>query len=188
MNSPYDSIMARFRVRQLRGGPLSEDLVRSVENQLGYRLPEQYRDFLIKYNLYLIRGGAWFPDPERPGKPGGKVEFFFGINPQDPDDSYNLLNVRGNLREGLLQRGQWVEADAAMLELAKRMSRPRIPDNILPIAQASGCKICISLDGPNIGKIYISDPDSQEENPYKNLSLIADDFYSFMNSLYKEEQ
>lgn len=55
------------------GGPVSEEVIAQVEQQLGYRLPESYRTFISLYGEMRGGDGLRGIDPNRPFEPGGNI-------------------------------------------------------------------------------------------------------------------
>ncbi len=79
-----------------------------------------------------------------------------------------------------------------MLSYLKNYSG-RIPNSFFPIAYDScGNLICIPVKGPDRGKVYFWDHEMEaaddEEPSYDNLTLIADSFEDFFNSLHEMEE
>lgn len=145
-------------------GTLSEPVLKALEIYWGFGLPKDYRAFLIKHN-----GGSPtidyfnFKDDKNDGS---DIRYFLGIY---PDEYRNLL--------GFL-----------------KIYNERLPNNIFPIGYDSGGNlICISVKGPDRGKIYFwnhemeADPAQGEVPDYSNLTLIADSFDEFINSLHTIE-
>ena len=145
-------------------GPLDENCLRALEQIWYFQLPKDYRNFLLKYN------GGW---PRKDtfnfyGKKddGSSIHAFFGIY---KDDNYNLLNKVNDIGD-------------------------RHTNDSFPIASDDyGNRICITVKGPNRGKVYFWDhemeanPSENEVPDYSNMTLIANTFTEFLNGLYKEE-
>lgn len=105
--------------------PTSEEAVAALEKELGYPLPEDYRNFLLKYN------GGSRPTPKTFDykSPNGKasrssVEIFFGL---DVEESKNIK----------------VQQDADQ------------PDYLFIIGGDLGGLLCIGINGDYQGKIYV---------------------------------
>lgn len=146
-------------------GTLSNEILKSLEMYWGFSLPKDYRGFLLRHN-----GGEpefdYFNFKEDKND-GSGVRFFLGIY---PDEYRNLLQFLKDYKD-------------------------RLPSNIFPIAYDSlGNLICISVKGPDRGKVYFWDHEleadsNQGESPsYDNLTLIADSFDEFINSLREFEE
>ena len=141
------------------GELLSEQEIASVESQLGFSLPGDYRNFLLSHN-----GGR--PEPRgfaiESDKPNDRsvVHYFFCAN---KGDVYDLVT--------------W----------AKR-ARGRIPANLLPVAlDPFGNLICLSVSGGERGKVYFWDHEreaGESDSPgYDNVYFVADSFRDFLDSL-----
>lgn len=140
------------------GPPLHEEDIRSFERKHGLALPASYRAFLLATN-----GGR----PERDlltlhgleGNPLGRIHVFFGLN--DPVTSCNLdwnLDVFGD----------------------------RLPATLLPIATTEGAdKICLRVAGNRAGELVYWDGHARAGE--QALYFLADDFASFISSLYADE-
>ena len=136
----------------------TEEELRLLEEELGVRLPDDYRAFLVKFN-----GGRpepnWFPVQGELGM--GGVDLFLG--------------VRG--------AGDWDD-----LLTAKRRLLERMPAHMLPIADAEcGNVICLSLGTSDSGSVYYWDheleADEGEVPTYSNLFKVADSFSAFFDSI-----
>ena len=143
-------------------GTLPEYILKVLEKYWGFGLPKDYRNFLLKHN-----GGE--PSPsyfnfKYDENDGSDVRFFLGIYPDEDNDLLNHLKIYES----------------------------RISKKMFPIAYDScGNLICISVKGDDRGKIYFWDHEiaavDKKEPNYKNLTLIADSFNEFTNSLREEE-
>lgn len=141
---------------------LPEHILKVLELYWGFGLPMEYRSFLLKHN-----GGEPVEDIfnfKDDKENGSDVRFFLGIY---PDEHRNLLEYL-------------------------KTYNGRIPKNLFPIAYDScGNLICISTMGSDRGKIYFWDHEMEayevEEPDYSNLTLIADSFDEFLNSLHDLE-
>jgi hypothetical protein len=141
--------------------PLEEEFLQALEQYWGFGLPKDYKNFLLKFN-----GGVpnknyfYFKDSDF----GSQVDYFFGVK---KDENFNLLmNIK--------------------------MYEERIPQNFIPIADDPGGNlVLISVKGPDRGKVYFWDhemeADEGEKPDYSNLTLIADSFDEFINSLHELE-
>jgi hypothetical protein len=149
-----------FEMREL-GSPLTDARIAMLERQLGVRLPESYRSFLLRYN-----GGRPEPDffPIRGFDRAafGGVDYFFGLD----------RSIRSN-----------------SIDWNYRMYLGRIPTEFLPVAgDASGNVICLSLAGVNRDAVYFWDHDNEYSPPgYDNVHFVADSFSKFLDSLYFED-
>jgi SMI1/KNR4 family protein SUKH-1 len=143
--------------------PLDSDILKALEQYWGFGIPKDYREFLIKYN-----GGVPVPNCfsfKYDVEDGSCIHSFFGIK---KDENHNLLmNIQ--------------------------LYQERIPANFLPIGDDSfGNLILLSVKGSDRGKIYFWDHEREvaegEEPDYSNLTLIADSFNEFINSLRDVEE
>lgn len=141
------------------GPQLTEECLASFERELGGRLPDPYRRFLLQTN-----GGR--PPQEKdtidieglPGSPAG-VQVFFGLS-----DSLECYDLRLN-KETLCER---------------------IPERLLAIACDSfGSVFCISLQGADRGAVFFCDLQSVYGNFEADPDFypVASDFDSFLNNL-----
>ena len=141
-------------------GPLEEKFLTCVEEFWGFGLPKSYKHFLLLYN-----GG----EPTNRNfnfknmSDGSCVDEFFGFI-----KSFNLN-----------------------LLLKQKYAGERVPENTLPIANDSfGNLLLLSVKGKDRGKIYFwdhemeADPDQGEAPSYDNMTLIADSFTEFIDSLH----
>ena len=143
-------------------GKLDETFLKALEQVWGFKLPTDYRNFLLEHN-----GGY----PEKPvfdfkndSEDGSVLSMFFCIY---PDFNHNLLD---NLK----------------------IYQHRIPSHMFPIADDDcGNLILLSVKNPDRGKIYFWDHEMEceegEEPDYSNLSLIADSFEEFCDKLREKE-
>lgn len=137
---------------------LAEKDLRAFEVAIGVDLPTDYREFLSRYG-FVSGVDVIFPAYGNPSQPGGGVEVFLGV---DPESEYDITATR----EGLAGR---------------------LPDHLLPIAESPGGQICLSLSGSDFGKVYWWGLESARGRDDAPL-LVADNFDSFMHSLYVAEE
>ncbi len=139
-------------------GPFEDKFLKALEQSWGFYLPNDYRYFILEHN-----GGR--PEPRyynfKEQLVGSDVHTFFGIY---KDPNYNLL-------------------------CKLRDMGSRIPCDCFPVAcDSCGNLICIVIKGSDRGKIYFWDHELEaadgEEPSYDNLTLIADSFDEFLNSLH----
>ncbi len=155
----YDAQMEKLGTYFLRGHlELSSEVIDEFERELGFTLPEDYRGFLSGYGLSTHRGYPTWPDLRRPGKPGGGIDWWYGLN---PNESRDLLK-------------KW------------KGFRGRIPPYLLPIAESPGGQICLCLADADRGKLFWWDRSEPYTDPQRNLKFIAGDFDTFINSLWLE--
>ena len=158
MPNKYQQIVKRLGLEPVdEPVRLSEKALLDFERTLGHPLPIDYREFLSRYG-FVHGAGVAFPEYGQPAKPCGGVEVFLGVK---SDDGYDIMDTK----EGL---------------------SGRLPDNLLPIADSPGGQICLALMGIDTGTIFwwgLECIGGANTQPVR----IADDFDSFMNSLYLDE-
>lgn len=145
-------------------GSLSEADVRSLEKELGFSLPAEYKDFLLNHN------GGWpepneFPIEDNPSDDRGRVHYFLCI---EDGDEYNLMD--------------WVVDYEG-----------RLPPGLLPIAcDPGGNLICLSVSGENAGTVYFWDHEEEagpgETPSYENAYHVAESFGEFLERLTGPEK
>ena len=128
-----------------------EKKIAAFERRYNIRLPEQYCNFLLKYN------GGITPDTEfKYKRTSFDIRAFYGIG--QSIDYYSFENVFENILKDILPL-------SAFLELL-----------ILPIAEDSfGNYITIGVDGENTGKVFFCD----HEKGMKT-KLLTDSFSEFL--------
>ena len=142
-------------------GPLEESLLTSYELSWDIRLPDEYRQFLLTYN-----GGRPIP-----------CEFNF-----KGQDS-------GSAIDGFLGLGGGKNYD--LLKTIK-LFQGRLPARFFPVAcDQGGNQICLSVSGPDSGKVYFWNHEFEADERYgdnpetaDNITLIADSFNEFLNGLF----
>lgn len=148
------------------GPPLTEEHIASFERELGVRLPDPYRRFLLRTN-----GGR----PPRE-KDTVDVEGLSG----SPTGIQVFYRIGGAVKSSELTWNRETLCE-------------RIPDNLLAIASDSfGSDFCISLKGEDRGAIYFCDLQSVAFNyeAVPNFYPVASDFDAFMNKLreFRDEE
>ena len=135
------------------GMPITDKEVAQLEEQIGCRLPDEYRTFMLKNN-----GGrpnkSIFKYKEANTLCGSTIKMFFSIG-----------------------KGEHT------IEKARRIYEGRIPDIVLPIASDSfGNIVCIGLQGRNRGKMYFWDHELELMRWNLN-PIICTDFKDFLKRL-----
>jgi len=159
----YDGKMRSLRGYYVQDGDprllTEKDLVR-IEDEIGFNLPDDYREFISRFGCYCPEAYAVFSFKEPfQNNDEGIVSVFYGLL---EGDSYDLLRNFETYKERIL-----IEA--------------------LPIASdPGGNQICLILTGKYRGKIYFWDHE-EELLDKSNLYLIADSFDEFITSLVFEE-
>lgn len=142
---------------------LNEDILKVFEKQWGFGIPGGYRKFLLEFN-------------------GGYTEKTF----------FNFKNSNnGSALHGLFG----IRCDSNLSLLSYKCEDERYPTNTIPIGNdVCGNRILLSVKGADRGKVYFwdhereADTDKGEVADYSNLTLIADSFEEFINSLKSEEE
>jgi len=140
-------------------GPLDKNCLSALEQIWGFKLPEDYRNFLLQYNGGESDKKAFNFYETREGS---ILHPFFGIY---RDSNYNLLlNI------------------SLFLNRIPSNCIPIASDTF-------GNQILISVKNPDRGKIYWwdhereADPNQGEKPDYSNLVLVANSFTEFIENL-----
>lgn len=142
--------------------PLNEKFLSCIEEFWEFGLPKDYKAFLLKFNGGIPKRSV-FNFKGKKGQ-GSIVDSFYGF-------------TRGNDN---------------ILRVSKDIGS-RYPANMLPIADdVYGNRILISVKSADRGKVYFWDhelevPDGETPD-YSNLTLIANSFDDFINSLHETEE
>lgn len=140
-------------------GPIGADRIDALEKELGVRLPEQYRTFLLTHN-----GGTPTPNVlDINGAPfkGTSVQTLFGI-----DDPIESCDIRWNMQ----------------------MFRDRMQDPLLAIGcDGFGHIFCIVLDGDQRGEIHYFNLDVDPPEPYF-IAKDFDSFIAKLREFTPEEE
>ena len=136
------------------------EAIELFERFLDRKFPKDYREFLMEYN-----GGRPIPNCFRSvdGEECSLVHFFQKINSKHTYDDL-LSNIR--------------------------IHEDRMPSDFISIASDPfGNEICIVISGQDFGKIYFWDHEDEvgdgEPPTMDNMTLIAQNFKSFIESLYE---
>ena len=149
--------------------PAPQDKLENLEKKLGVKLPEEYRDFLIKCNGGYVGGRYWYTDEAADGK---YIEVGVHHIGGFRDESYFSLE--------------------SSLESYQHPEEPRIPKELLWIMDDPfGNATCIGLKGEYRGKIYFWDhenePDPDEWDgkveTAENIRLVTNTFLEFVAGL-----
>lgn len=142
------------------GVNVEESAVIALEQFLKFRLPDDYRQFLLDANGGRPEPNA-FPLQDNPNDTFGLIERFFSLGNDDSDhDLIDNLAVFQN----------------------------RVPSDLLPIAfDPGGNIICLGVSGEKKGGIYFWDHNDEsmpgEEPDYHNIYFIAPSFDEFILNL-----
>jgi hypothetical protein len=145
--------------------PLRDEDLIVVERELGIRLPEDYRNFMLRHN-----GGR--PDP------GG----------------FDITWPKGQLAGDDWKTSAmgwlffiWDKRSANLLRMNQVTFAGRIPRDTVAIGHdAGGNPILLALDGPYQGKVLFWCADYEVEEgkvpSYENVGIVADSFEDFINN------
>lgn len=143
------------------GDKLSDQTIKLFESFLEINLPKSYKSFLKSSNggYPELNCFNFFGEDS-----GSSIHYFYGIN-ADPD--YDIVKDL-------------------------KVYKDRVPSDCLPIAYDEGGNlICLILKGSEREKIYFWDHEFEkgdgEEPDFSNMTLIANNFDEFINSLYELE-
>ena len=139
-------------------GQITEAKLVDFEQELGTKLPEDYRNFLLKYNSAIPHPSSFFISSEQGSS---MIQYFLGIC----DEQWHSLRY-------------FIKAYASDVPTN---IMPIAPDG-------GGNLTCLSIKGDDYGKVYFWDRDFADfdGNPtYENLHLLADDFGTFLKHLYE---
>jgi hypothetical protein len=141
--------------------PIRESDITNFEKNNALKLPEDYKNFMLQYN-----GGYPMPNSFKIKKYGASMmDCFYGIN---------------------------AKTDIRDMEYNKKIYKKRVPKEFLIIgADQLGNLILIGIKDKYINKIYFwwHEEESDTDEPvYTNIYMIADNFNTFLNSLYVTEE
>lgn len=139
--------------------------IEKFEQLIQSKLPDDYKQFLLKYN-----GG-------RPVK----NECFKYVETWDGQSRNTSSGV------------EWFSSMFNDIKSSNNILKGRLPHEMLAIADGfCGNIICLCIKGDNYGKVYYWDheyeADEDEEPWYENVYLIANSFADFINSLYEYKE
>lgn len=143
-------------------GTVDAKIIEAIEQFWEFQLPKDYKKFLMEHNGGVPKRDCFsFKD----SSDGSCIDDFFGII---KDFNNNLL-------------------------LYKEYAGKRVPENTLPIGDdVYGNLILLSVKGPDRNKIYFWDHEREsadnEKPDYSNLTLVADTFSDFIDSLYEFDE
>jgi hypothetical protein len=155
-------------------GGITEEHVIHFEQRIGARLPEEYRQFLIRYN------GGWFEKRH--------VLFFNHFAEKNQFADLNVLHGISSENNKLMGTG---------MVLVSRSNRQ--PPQVIVIGNNSGTGLfCLAVRGENYGKIYFWDDQiiygyieeeedaSEAERDMNNVFWLADSFHEFIAKLEED--
>lgn len=144
----------------------TESQIEIIEGYLGYRLPKQYRLFLLEHNG---------------GKPNPNTCDTYSLDAQD--EKINTGGVRYLFHaDPDFKR----EVDYYLLDYIKTYEH-RVPQELIPIgADVFGNCFCLAVAGPYEGATLFWEHEEETDPPsYYNIEFVAKDFNTFLSSLYK---
>jgi hypothetical protein len=150
------------------GPPLNESDLDGFEKTIGYDLPSDYRQFLLKYN-----GAKPVPD-------------FFQVPGWQYEESY-VSQLKGLLKE----------KDEKKVDLARLndLLDGRLPKGFIAIgSDPGGNQILLSLAGETKGNVYFFDHENEPDDAtddledYPNIFLVANSFTEFLNNLTPDSE
>jgi len=153
-------------VLESRGPEASESDITKFEAQLGFRLPLDYREFLLRYNggdpvVGVVYGRD--DDPDVPYQSGDAVRYFL-----------KLPTAAGEV------------SDYEQLRPTAEIPC-ELPRNILPIAEDSGGNLFVLELGKGAGRIRFWDHESSDE-PIDQHRILADSFGDFLTRFRSVEE
>lgn len=149
------------------GPPLREDDIAKFEERLGYKLPQDYREFLLKYN-----GGSpvvgdvvgWDDNPDIPYEHGDAINNFLKLPGADSSvEDYDALRTPVELG--------W-----------------DVPGYILPIACDAGGNCFVLELGEGEGVVRFLDHETLDEGPITQQRVIANDFLDLLLRVVSVEE
>jgi cell wall assembly regulator SMI1 len=153
---------------------LTDELkIKKFEKDFGFKLPTEYRDFLLTHN-----GGA----------PTDILTYEFKMGSRQSSSTIQVFYGLGGTEWG----------DLAEAIDTFHVHRRRMPDYLFPFAcDGLGNQLCINLDGPRYGEILHWEMEEEVEfdqskkrwvkDPLSNCYKISDSFTNFIRNMKVEE-
>ena len=153
-----------------RGPSLRDDDLRQFESEIGCRLPDDYREFLLRCNGGFVEADLWFLGPNPAGySVEAGVHHVGGL--RSDDESYSL---------------RWARE-------CYQGARPRIPLELLWIMDdPCGNAVCLGVKSAARGKIYFWDHELESAewdsalDSAPHLTLLAESFTEFIRGLEED--
>ena len=171
----YSGIVDRLgfyaRAEHQQPGPLPESVLANAEAELGCRLPEDYRDFLLQYggNGYLRSRHLLGSQLGQEGIDCPVIDVLYGYR---PGELFDLVNEWDAFRE-------------------------RIPRELVPIGVDGGRdQYCLSIAGKDRGAIFFWDAEDEPAayfgpppmpDIWSNCTLYAHSFAEFLEALFIDD-
>jgi hypothetical protein len=152
-----------------RGPPVGEGEVATFEGRCGFRLPPDYRGFLLGQNggeRSPVRGAGeevpedWAPRPHRFFSLGAAASA--GLSVEEVMGWVTALDGEDSWREFLTEFPELTNDLGVQMRLCRGDGRPQYyPPELLPVAVGyHDDLLLLRLDGPDAGAVYFSyDPD-----------------------------
>lgn len=140
--------------------PLTSATLKDVEDRLGFELPDDYRNFLLKHNGGQPQPSVFHFKYESGRYADSCIDWFLAVYHGEHDNFETYYEM---------YKGE----------------RMRLPPELVPIAHDPGGNlICISVIGFRKGAVFFWDHEKEvgdgESPSYKNIHLIADSFAAFI--------
>lgn len=154
-----------FEIKGGHGAP-DDKVVEALERRIGAGLPQDYREFIFKYNGgYPVPDVFGFMDEIKGRMDASDVNRFLSIGIGGYESIENYLNVYSG----------------------------RVPCEYLPVAHDSGGNlILIKVLGEGVGGVFFWDHeqevDSGEKASEYNIYSVSDSFNGFLSSLHDVEE
>lgn len=162
-------------VNSLPAGPTTEAEISKFEKQVGHRLPDDYRNFLLTHN-----GGRPQPDA-----------FTLNIWGHSEEDVVMCFFPMRDIAVGDVEVDNLEELRSWPVHCAwndltndlKNLYEKELDETLLPIGtDGSGNYFCIALDGPRRGSILFLEHEMAETEP------LAESFTAFLACLRQRER
>ena len=168
--------------------PVSKAQIDEIEQQIGYPLPSDYREFLSDYSG-LRFPYTFFPISENvDGEEQGEISGFYSSTEEYPLSKF-YLDRRDDYEEpDPEEEFDWRPGLRKIREIeGERVTEEGWPKELLPIGYSSQLdEICIAISGLRLGAVFLwrANPIEGEQNLY----LVANSFNEFMNSLFRSKE
>lgn len=148
------------------GIKLNDNMICEFEQQLGIKLPSEYKEFLLKNNG---------------GKPEGNWSFDF-IENGTKNKTESVINYFEKIYDE-----KTIKVDDLRVGYLALVESEQIPNTLLPIADDPfGNIIFLCIGGDDFGKVYFGNHELEDpETGYIVMSLISDSFENFIDKLHK---
>jgi hypothetical protein len=161
MHDPMDYTLLIFDRLQDCWDPISEEQLCALEDALQADLPDDYRQFLLRFNA-----GQWSHVVK------GRY--------RDSHSAGDGVGITAN--QGIISDDRFMADDIVHWT---EVYSGRIPETFVTIMDAGGDPVCMDLGEEDYGKIYYWDR-SHEGTPRKRARLLGESFSDFLLSLRPE--